>query len=179
MSVPREPSRVRLLFSILGLNETVVNGALSVLERQFGPACAVGPVIPFDRTDYYEPEMGENLVRRFAAFRNLIPPDRLPRIKLWSVDLERKLAVEQRRTVNLDPGYISAERLVLATGKNYTHRIYLGHGVFADLTLIYQHRTFHPLAWTYPDYADAEVVSFMNEIRRGYLDQAREESRNQ
>ncbi len=178
MSLPREPSKVRLIYSIMGIDEAAVDRAFAVLANHFGPACAQSRTIPFDRTDYYEPEMGGGLVRRFVAFRKLISMERLPGIKLWSNEIEKQAAVESRRTINLDPGYISAERLVLATGKNFTHRIYLGSGIFADLTLMFHKKSFRTFEWTYPDYAENEVISFMNELRRGYLEQLKEESRN-
>lgn len=178
VSIPRRPPDVRLICSVMGISETVVDKAVKILEKQFGRLCAISDSMPFDRTSYYEREMGQNLLRRFAAFEKLIDQGRLPQIKHWTNELEREFSLENHRQVNLDPGYINAERLVLATGKNFTHRIYLGHGIYADLTLVFYNKTFHSLEWTYPDYADAEVISFMNGIRRDYMVQLREESRN-
>ncbi|MCK4785250.1 MAG: DUF4416 family protein, partial [Desulfobacteraceae bacterium] len=78
---------------------------------------------------------------------------------------------------NIDPGCISPERLILATGKNYVHRIYLSKGIYADLTLIFKKGSFSPLKWTYPDYADPEVIGFFNGVRGQYMDQLREMKR--
>ena len=78
-----------------------------------------------------------------------------------------------RRTVNIDPGYICLERLVLATGKNYTHRIYLSRGIYADLTLVFHRQSFRTLPWTYPDYADPSAVEVFNALRERYKAQLR------
>jgi len=102
----------------------------------------------------------------------LIDPNDLVDLKIWTVELEARFSDDMaRRQVNIDPGYISIERLVLATGKNNVHRIYLGRGVWADLTLIFQQGEFRPLPWTYPDYASEAVRTVMQDIRRKYLDQ--------
>jgi hypothetical protein len=160
----------------MGVNEKLVQEAVATLEQEFGGLALRGDIRPFDRTRYYEKEMGSNLVRLFAVFRTLVEPDRLPSIKLWSNELEKQFALERRRRVNLDPGYVAAERIVLVTGKNFTHRIYLGQGIYADLTLLFHQKSFHALPWTYPDYADPEIIGFMNNLRREYMAQLREES---
>ena len=83
-------------------------------------------------------------------------------------ELETRWEVEGRRRVNVDPGILSAERLVLATGKNYIHRIYLGSGVYGDLTLIYSKGSYRPLPWTYPDYQVPETIAMFNILRKRY-----------
>jgi len=82
--------------------------------------------------------------------------------------LEGEYAKDGRRRVNIDPGYLLLERLVLASGKNFSHRIYLDNGIYADLTLIYQHGGFQKLPWTYPDYADQPMLAFLQQVRRKY-----------
>ena len=82
---------------------------------------------------------------------------------------ENRFEIDDKRQVNIDPGYLSAERFVLATGKNYTHRIYLSKGIFADLTLIFTKGNFHTLPWTYPDYADLRMIRFLKIVREKYL----------
>ncbi len=77
--------------------------------------------------------------------------------------------MDGNRRINIDPGYINPERLILAKGKNFTHRVYLSKGIFADLTLIFQKGSFRPLEWTYPDYADPEIIGFFNDIRNKYM----------
>jgi hypothetical protein len=179
LSIPRNPVKARLIFSVMGINEKVLEEATGLLREHFGPVCTESDLLPFDRTTYYEPEMGKDLVRRFVAFQDLIGQSRLPQIKLWSNELEKQLGSQTGRIINLDPGYISAERLVLATGKNFTHRIYLGSGIYADLTLMFFKKSFRPMEWTYPDYADGSVISFMNQVRSDYMIQLQSEEGNE
>jgi hypothetical protein len=126
-------------------------------------------VRPFDYTGYYEQEMGLPLYRRWAFFKELVPQDRLADIKWQALEIENQWTVDGKRRLNLDPGLITAERLVLATGKNFSHRIYLGKGIFGDLTLIFTKGSFQPLAWTYPDYKDEQSLGMLNTIRAKYL----------
>ena len=104
-----------------------------------------------------------------GLFREFLPQDRLADIKWQALEIEKQWAVNEKRRLNLDPGLITAERLVLATGKNFSHRIYLGKGIFADLTLIFEKGTYRPLAWTYPDYKDEWAIGMFNKIREKYL----------
>jgi hypothetical protein len=138
------------------------------LENLFGPVDLVSSWLPFDFTDYYEKEMGRPLYRRLLAFKHLIDQEQLPDIKHQTNAIESDLAREGRREVNIDPGYLLYERFVLATGKNYSHRIYVGQGIYADLTLIFQKGAYRPLPWTYPDYADAPMADFLMEVRHKY-----------
>jgi hypothetical protein len=127
--------------------------------------------MPFDYTSYYCAEMGDNLIRLFLAMEKLIRPEELPDIKLATNGIEDKLALDERRQVNIDPGYIAKGHLILATGKSYAHRPYLRDGIYADLTLIYQGKKFCSLPWTYPDYADEKQLLMLNKIRAKYLSQ--------
>jgi hypothetical protein len=94
--------------------------------------------------------------------------------KVFTNRLEERFSLGGRRPVNLDPGYVAKERLVLATGKNYTHRLYLEHGIYGDLTLLYSRGGFQPLPWSYPDYAQGEVPELLGQVRRKYLWQLKE-----
>ncbi len=178
VSIPRNASKVMLIYSMIGKDASLVDEAEGSLHKQFGETCRKSDLLAFDRTNYYEEEMGGNLVRRFIAFSDLIDPRRLAGIKLWSNEVEKAFAEDGKRKINFDPGYISLERLILATGKNFTHRVYLDHGIYADLTLIYYHKSFRPLQWTYPDYADETVIDFMNSVRVEYMTRLRESELN-
>jgi hypothetical protein len=112
--------------------------------------------------------MGAPLYRRVFSFERLIAQEQLAEIKCRTNSLETKLSTQGRRSVNIDPGYLLFERFVLATGKNYTHRIYIGRGIYADLTLIYQKGAYRPLPWTYPDYAAPQMGSFLVKVRQKY-----------
>jgi hypothetical protein len=177
MSQPHPPDKVLLVASLFSPQKEMIDRTIDQLKERCGPVAWVSPEMFFDRTRYYEREMGWPLHRRFVAFEDLIPPETLVDVKLAAHDIESRSLVEGNRQVNIDPGYISAERLVLATGKNYIHRVYLAKGIYADLTLIFKRGSFRPLEWTYPDYANAEMVAMFNEWRQGYMEKLREMKR--
>ena len=138
------------------------------LSARFGGVDLISAWLPFGYTSYYEKEMGAPLCRRMLAFRHLIQQDALAGIKTATNELELACSHERKRRVNIDPGYLVLERFVLASGKNFTHRIYLGQGIYADLTLIYRKGAFQELPWTYPDYADEPILGFLAQVRRKY-----------
>jgi hypothetical protein len=168
MSTRSDPDNVNRIASLISPQEKTLHRALRGLEDIYGPADRVSPVVPFDRTRYYEREMGGPLVRMFVSFERLMRPEGLAEMKVETDGLEDDFRRGGLRTVNVDPGYICLERLVLATGKNYTHRIYLSLGVFADLTLVYHRKSFRALPWTYPDYKDPFALQFFNDLRDAY-----------
>jgi hypothetical protein len=164
------------MVSILAADHEQLNLVLQRLMEIYGSPDVVGPPLAFHYTDYYAPEMGSALIRRFVSFERLIRPEALPDIKIATNGLEEAQTKEHRRKVNLDPGYISSAHLVLATGKAYTHRPYLRRGIYIDLTLVFRDKTFHTLPWTYPDYADSAQIDFFNRIRGRYTAQVRQGS---
>jgi hypothetical protein len=176
MSRPAEPRPVKLIVSLFSPSQSMLDEVLEVLSGIFGLIDWVSPLLMFDRTKYYAREMGWPLHRRFASFRNLVSPDRLSEIKIETNALEERYSTEGRRRVNIDPGYVALERLVLATGKNYVNRIYLSRGIYADLTLVFSKGSFSPLPWTYPDYAAADTIRYFNQVRTEYLRQLKGES---
>ena len=164
-----EPSPARLVISTIYREERIYAEALPRVAAAVGPVRPAGDRIPFDRTDYYGGEMGAPLFRRFLAAERPVPRGALAAIKVAMETIEAELSESGRRTVNLDPGLLTPENFILATGKNFTHRVYLGAGVFADLTLVYRNGEFQPLPWTYPDYASDGVRSLLGELRREHL----------
>jgi hypothetical protein len=175
MSQPELSEKVKLIMSLFSPEKALIERVLEALVRQYGEIDWISPDMFFDRTRYYEKEMGWPLHRRFLSFEKLISPEMLVEVKLKTNDLETAFRKGEKRRINIDPGYISLERLVLATGKNYIHRIYLGKGIYADLTLVFKRGGFVPLEWTYPDYADPKMIDDFNAIRSRYLDRLREE----
>ena len=169
MSKPNKAEPVKLVFSVFAKETALLNETIEILSSAYGQPDFISSVTLFDYTDYYNAEMGENLVRRFLAMEKLIKPEALPDIKLATNEIEDTLALDSRRQVNIDPGYISKAHLILATGKAYTHRPYLRDGIYADLTLVYQGKTFCSLPWTYPDYADEKQLLMLSKIRAKYL----------
>jgi hypothetical protein len=171
MSHPREPDHVKLISSLFSPDDGLIDVVITQLAAIIGAVDWVSPVINFDRTRYYQKEMGWPLYRRFVSFENLAPPEKLVEFKLKTHEIEQQHLVNGNRRINIDPGYISAERLILATGKNYIHRVYLSRGIYADLTLIFDKGSFTPLKWTYPDYADQAIIELFNGVRERYMKQ--------
>ncbi len=169
MSKPTETLPVKLIFSIFASAGDLISGTINRLSALYGQPDYVSGQMPFDYTDYYSPEMGNQLVRRFVSMEKLIRPETLPDIKLSTNAIEEESMRDHHRKINIDPGYLSQAHLILATGKGYTHRPYLRDGIYADLTLIYQGRKFCALPWTYPDYADEKQLLMLTAIRSRYL----------
>lgn len=169
-----KPARpVNLICGFISNDPDLIQRAIRLLTQHFGPTDEVSELWPFDSTDYYELEMGEGLQRQFASFESLVDPAALASIKLLTNQLEGRIAHEcavpdDRRPVNLDPGYISMSKLVLATTKDYSHRVYLGQGIYAETTLHYEHGAWQPWPWTYPDYADRRYHAFFERVRELY-----------
>jgi hypothetical protein len=173
MSTPSDSDDVKLICSLFSREAGLIDRVIPEMEEEFGPVDARSSRLMFDRTRYYEKEMGWPLHRIFLTFRDLIRPEDLPEKKLATNRIEKAHSCDEKRIINIDPGYISLERLVLATGKNYIHRIYLSRGIYADLTLVFNRGTFKALEWSYPDYCDPEVIAFFNEQREKYKNRIR------
>lgn len=171
MSRPALPEPVKVISSMFSGNRDILNEAITALSEEFGEIDYISVLTPFEYTDYYTRELGPSLVRRFISFKNLVPPDTLPDIKLSTNKVEDKFTKEGNRLINIDPGYISQAHLILATGKAYTHRPYIRNGIYADLTLIFTKHTFQRLEWTYPDYSDGKTIAMFNNIRERYIAQ--------
>lgn len=168
MSTPRPPEPAKLVVGVILKETALVDAVAGALQERFGAPDMISPWLPFDFTDYYREEMGGPLKRRIFSFRRLVDQDTLPSIKLETNRIEQRLSLDGRRRVNIDPGLLTFERFVLATGKNYTHRLYLGRGIFGDLTLMFSGGGFKPLPWTYPDYASEPLRGFLHEVRGRY-----------
>jgi hypothetical protein len=169
MSVPRPPKPAKLIVGFFLSERSLGADVARRLEDRLGPVEMISPWLDFDFTSYYEKEMGAPLWRRMLVFKPLVEQTRLAAIKHMTNDLEADYRRQDQRRVNIDPGYLLPERFVLATGKNFTHRIYVGDGIYADLTLIFQKGRFRTLPWTYPDYADADMIGFLTLVRNRYM----------
>jgi hypothetical protein len=145
--------------------------AEAILAHKFGKIDFSSPTLAFRHTDYYENEFGKNLKRRFISFSKLISIEKLAEIKNTTNKVEFRLSRNNRRLVNIDPGYLDLSKLILATTKDYKHRIGLGKGIYAEVTLFYQDKTFKPWEWTYRDYQTPEYISIFNQIREIYAAQ--------
>ncbi|MGQ9919968.1 MAG: DUF4416 family protein [Desulfobacca sp.] len=174
MSLPRRPLPVKPLVSVIFAQPDLEIMVFQELAGLLGPPDLVSGWLPFDQTDYYEPEMGGGLQRRLAAFLHLAAPEALSSWKQYTNGVEARLSLGGRRLVNIDPGYLARERLVLATGKNYSHRLYLRGGIYGEVTLIFQKGGWQTLPWTYPDYASVPLRRFCQQAREKYLWQLRQ-----
>lgn len=164
----KQPKPVNLFAGIIYKNEETLIEALKTLEEKIGLIEDRTHKMAFDHTRYYEKEMGSMLNRIFILFSHLIQRESLVGIKLLTNEIEKDFSDTGKRLINIDPGYISLENVVLATTKNYTHRIYLASGIYGDLTLVYKKGTYTPLEWTYPDYASKNIIEIFNNWRNLY-----------
>jgi len=172
VGIPRQADPVNLVCAALAGRREWLDAARELLEARFGPIDLESEVWPWDFTDYYEAEMGGGLLRQLYGFRDLIDPGELAAAKLATNAMERKLACSlpeaPRRPVNLDPGYVAAGKLVLATTKNQAHRVFLGRGVYAECTLRWSRGNFEPWPWTYRDYRLDAYREFFARVRALY-----------
>jgi len=174
MADPKPFSPVKLICGIIGPGPEEARLAEERLAELYGPVDLRGPAVPFDLTDYYEDEMGPGLERRFLSFAGLIRPEDLPDIKLRTNALEdeiRRASGRARRVVNLDPGYVTAAALIMATAKNFAHRVPLGKGIYAHLELLFVKDGVKVLDWTYPDLRGEAHREFFRAVRARYLAQ--------
>lgn len=159
---------VKLIVGFIFKEGPALKKAETLLKKIYGEIDFESQILDFSHSDYYEEEFGRGLKRKFISFKKLIPPQKLPKIKAAANQIENKLSEGQRRLINIDPGYLDMAKLVLASTKDYYHRIYLDKGIFAEITLFYRGKTFTPWEWTYPDYKTSEYIAIFNAIRENY-----------
>lgn len=167
------PLPVKLIYAILTATPDLLPAVYQRLSQRFGWIDFTSPLLSFDYTTYYEAEMGKDLKRQFVSFESLIAPDELASIKRFSNTVEREFAWDNAvsRPINLDAGYISPAKLILASTKDHAHRIYLQRGIYAEITLRFYRKTFRPWEWTYPDYRTPAYIEIFNHIRSIYMEQ--------
>jgi len=161
----REPEKAILFIGILYNKEDYCEKAFNLLEPYLGESFFVTKQIKWIHTEYYRDELGWPIYRRFIAFKKVIDPSEIKEIKLLTNQLEEYLSINGKRTVNLDPGYVTLSKVVLATTKNYTHRIYLGKGIYAEVTLYYKDGSFKDHIFTYKDYKSDTYKNIFQRIR--------------
>lgn len=174
MAEPKPFSPVKLICGIIASKERFFKEAEEGLVRVYGSVDLTSPLFKFNFTNYYERQMGRSLKRKFLGFTDLISPEKLGEIKLRTNELEEEIRKELkaiRRVVNLDPGYLTPSALIMATAKDFAHRIPLQHGIYAHLELLLSKKGIKTLSWTYPDYRTEEYQKFFMEVRQIYLSQ--------
>jgi Domain of unknown function (DUF4416) len=176
MAEPRPSVPVLLVAAAFSRHEDALAWARTRLEESYGPVEQCSQAFSFHQTDYYSVLMGSDLRKQFFVFRNLIDPGRLAEIKLHTNALERELAdgrYSEARPINIDPGYLTLGKFLLATTKDQGHRIYLRDGIFAEVTLRFQAGAYEPWPWTYADYREPAVLAFLRDARTVYHDRLR------
>ena len=169
MGAIRQSTPVKLFIGVLAANGKFISQVEQRLAAAYGAIDHRSEVIPFDFTDYYEPEMGDLIDRVFVSFERLIEADQLPEIKRQTNELEQEMAPlleTVKRPVNLDPGYIEQAKVVLASTKNFYHRTYLGGGIFGEVTMHFKNNTYQFFPWTYPDYQSKDYQDFFLRVRQ-------------
>lgn len=162
--------KTKLFTAILSREAGLFDTTRERLSLSFGPVKIISPIYPWTHSRYYEGDMGTDLKRIFLFFDMPIQPDTLPDIKNMTNEFERYFrdnaaADMAGRPVNIDPGYLTLSRVVLASTKDYSHRIYIGKGIYAEVTLYYKDKTYRPFQYTYPDYRSPEYISLFNMAR--------------
>ena len=167
----RKQQPVKLFIGLIYNQSSVLEKVKACLKKKFAEIDFESAPIAFAQTDYYEKEFGKNLVKKIISFKKLINPAGLDKIKIFTNKIEEKFSQNQNREVNIDPGYLDLAKLILATTKDFSHRIYLNRGIYAEVTLCYQDKMFRPFVWTYPDYKTSEYNSIFSIIRETYAGQ--------
>jgi hypothetical protein len=169
MGSPGEPTVVLLIMAAFSRYEAALTWAREKAEACWGPVELASPAFDFTETDYYQSTMGGGIKKQFFAFERLVDPERLVDFKLQANAWETEYATLDKhpepRPLNLDPGYITLAKLVLASTKDHSHRIYLGRGIYAEITLTYRSGAWQPSEWTYPDYRRPDFQRFFVDCR--------------
>ncbi|MFH1190618.1 MAG: DUF4416 family protein [Candidatus Omnitrophota bacterium] len=160
---------VKLVFGFIYQDEAIFLQARNKIKLKFGKIDFEPPRLDFNHSDYYGKEMGDGLKRRFISFSKLISMSELYRVKLYANRLESRFSNGPNRKINIDPGYVDKAKLVLASTKDYAHRIYLRKGIFAEIALAYRGNSFSSNDWSYPDYRSKEYLDIFNQIRALYV----------
>lgn len=159
------PEQAVIFIASLYSSHEIFNAAIPKLQDLFGSIYYESPPLTWNYSSYYEDEMGTPLYRHFTFFDSIADPASLVEAKLALMEIENGFSRNGKRRINLDPGYMTLAKVVLASRKNYSHRIYLGRGVFCELELFYQHGRFNPLPYTYFDYKDDSFLKFFTKAR--------------
>ena len=169
MGTIKQHPPVKAFAGITFQTEKQLVSVLDKLSETFGTIDIKSGIFSFDRfTDYYQAEMGSGLQKILVSFETCIPVSYLPKMKIKTNHMEEGFMVDGKRSVNIDPGYLTLAKVVLATTKDYIHRLYLSDGIFGDLHLTFKNGTYRAQPWTYPDYSQELVETFFLKMRSLY-----------
>lgn len=168
------PQKVKVFFGCIFSEASVFQDAAGDIAGTYGRCDSESLPIDFSFTAYYQSEMGPGLKRKFISVEPLFSPEAIVEIKNFSLAVEKKYAREGERRINIDPGYLTCAKLVLATTKDFAHRLYLRDGIFAEVTLFCKEKGFLSLPWTYPDYKTPAYQDYFSKVKRIYRQQLNE-----
>jgi hypothetical protein len=171
MGIIRTPLPVKLFVGVLTSTPQIMPRVEEGLASLFGSIDTRSEPFLFDLTHYYDEEMGTPIYRHFFSFTELIDPSAIGRIKEKTNDFESEFAGAMQRPVNLDPGYLEQSKIVLASTKNFSHRILISGGIYAEVTLLFQNGGWRDLPWTFPDYKSGRYYEFFSALRNLYREQ--------
>lgn len=177
----KQAQRAKLFTGIITGYEALIDAVRKRMTERYGPVDIESAIIPFTFTDYYRQVMGDHLLRKFLVFEKLIDPQEIGDIKRDTNALEDFFSATGeypvQRPVNIDPGYVVSGKLILATTKDYSHRVYLRDGIYAEVTMSYKEGSYRPHPWTFPDFQTPEYIAFFNQVRQVYRRQIVSEGR--
>jgi len=165
------PHQVKLFFGFIFKEEPVYSSCRKIIEKHFGKIDLESGCFDFGLTDYYAAEMGTGLKKRFLSAERLIQQDKLASVKVFTNSLEKKFSHKNCRLINIDPGILDHAKIILASTKDFYHRVYIGQGIFAEVTLAYQNKTYRGFEWTYPDFKSCAYIDFFKRLRDIYAKQ--------
>ena len=178
----KKPRPVKLIVAVMAADQQCLSAALDAIAAEFGRTDFISDAWPFDQTDYYKEQTGANILKQFVSVEKLIDPGKLAKIKHKTNKIEQeqtkvahKLGVDLPRPINLDPGIIEPSQLVLASTKNYSHRIYIGDMMYAEVTLIFYKGKWEHFGYTYPDYRQPQYHEFFSKVRTRLTEQLRDQ----
>lgn len=165
-----------LFIGMIYADSAIVPPAVHMLKDEYGELLMEGPAVLWNSSDYYREEMGWPLSRKFIFFKNLIDPGILADVKNRTNEMEDALSANGKRQINIDPGYLTLAKIVLASTKNYVHRIYLKKGIYGEVTLYYQNGTFNPHLFTYRDYNEGSTLEIFMQARALFRKELKQKS---
>jgi hypothetical protein len=178
MGVPHLFEEPVLFIGSLFSDTRVFDDVFPVLRENYGNILFQSSIHPWEYSGHYNQELGTPIYRNFVFFERIIDPSTLADIKLFTNSLEDIYSQSGKRRINLDPGYLTLAKVVLASTKNYSHRIYVGKGIYAELALLHKNQQFNAMPYTYNDYKDEAYVAMFLKVRNLLKKKAREKSQS-
>lgn len=168
MAQAQPATQAKLVMGIMYADEQLFARVIYSLIQKFGPIQLNGPTVLFNFTEYYAEEMGQDLKKTYISFAQTIKREQLSEIKVFTNKIEETFSKENKRRINIDPGYVTEQQFVLASAKEHPHRIYLSNGIYAQLILVYTKQGWTAVEKTFADYQQKEVQEFLVTVRNSH-----------